>query len=195
MSFSGRPDYAPIHDLQTMLRTVVPEQGLGRDGLYGEETKQAVAAFQRKQGMEANGITDQETWDALKREFLHKEIARAPAEPLLIILQPNQVIERGSDNLHLYLIQGMLRALSRLDPEIPETELSGTLDAQTEQALLWLQRLGGLEENGSVDKQTWRQLAKQYRLMIGDGTGRIPIRRVQRPASEDRAESMVMSAE
>ena len=42
MSFAKPPEYAPIHDLQTMLRTVLPEQGLGRDGIYGKETHEAV---------------------------------------------------------------------------------------------------------------------------------------------------------
>lgn len=184
MSFSGRPEYAPIHDLQTMLRTVVPEQGLSRDGIYGPETKAAVSAFQRQRGMPETGITDEKTWEALKESYKAQEVLRAPAEPLLLILQPGQVIRKDSENLHLYLVQGMLLALGRLDPELPLPNVNGRLDAQTAAALLWLQRLSGLEETGELDKNTWRHLAKQYRLMIGDGSGRYPVRRSQRAEEE-----------
>lgn len=195
MSFSGRPDYAPIHDLQTMLRTVVPEQGINQDGIYGEETKQAVAAFQQKQGLPVTGVTDEPTWEALKQEFNLREVERAPAEPLLIILQPGQVIEKGSENLHLYLVQGMLKALGRVDPELPVLAVNGRLDTQTAAALIWLQRLAGLEETGDLDKNTWRHLAKQYRLVIGDGTGRFPIRRTQTTLPEPRTQTSPIQEE
>ena len=180
MAFVQRPKDAPIYDLQTLLRTVQPEQELNRDGIYGSETRDAVIAFQQKTGLPATGVADRETWDALKLAFSEQEIHRGPAEPLLIILQPGQVIRRGERNLHLYLIQGMLLALGQLDPEFPNFNPSGTLDADTALALLKFQRISGLEETGELDKNTWRHLAKQYRLMIGDGTGRFPLRRTQK---------------
>lgn len=180
MSFSGRPDYAPIHDLQTFLRTLLPERGLGIDGIYGPETKAAVAEFQSRQGLPTTGITDEDTWETLKSAYLEEGIRRAPAEPLLIILQPGQVIEKGSTNLHLYLVQGMLLALGQLDPELPRPEVNGTLDDRTAQALQFLQKLTGLDETGTLDKNTWRHLSKQYRLMIGDGSGQFPVRRTRK---------------
>ena len=180
MSFSGKPENAPIYDLQTMLRTVHPSQGLNRDGIFGPETKAAVMAFQSANSLPATGVADQTTWEALKTAYREQEVYRAPAEPLLIVLQPGQVIAAGDKNLHLYLVQGMLLALGQLDPELPLVQVSGTLDGETAAALRWLQRLGGLEETGDLDKNTWRHLAKQYRLIIGDGTGRFPIRQTQK---------------
>lgn len=179
MSISGRPEYAPINDLQTMLRTVVPERDLNQDGIYGEETRDAVAAYQRRRGLKVTGITDQETWEALKKDYFDLETERAPAEPLLIILQPGQVIEAGDNNLHLYLMQAMLVALGRVDPGIPTLTVNGTLDEDTERAVRWLQALAGLEQTGDIDKTTWKYLAKHYRQVVGDGTGRFPIRRTR----------------
>lgn len=179
MSISGRPEYAPIHDLQTFLRTVLPERGLGIDGIYGPETREAVTEFQMRQGLPTTGVTDEDTWNALKKVYQEAEINRAPAEALLIVLQPAQVIEKGSSNLHLFLVQGMLLALAKLDPALPRLEVNGILDAQTSQALQFLQKLTGLEETGDLDKNTWRHLTKQYRLMIGDGSGQFPVRRTQ----------------
>ena len=99
MSFAKPPEYAPIHDLQTMLRTVLPEQGLGRDGIYGKETHEAVREFQKRQSLPQNGITDKKTWDALVREFEHELVLRGEAAPLQIVLRPHQILERGSKNL------------------------------------------------------------------------------------------------
>ena len=180
MSISGRPEYAPINELQTMLRTVLPEYKLNQDGIYGEETRTAVSSYQRKRGLKVSGVTDHETWDAIKNEFNDLELKRAPAEPLLIVLQPNQVIEVGDENLHLYIMQAMLTALGRVDPGIPSLNVNGKLDEETAQAIRWLQELSGLEQTGSMDKKTWKYLTKHYRQVIGDGTGRIPVRRTQR---------------
>ncbi len=177
MAFVIKGGDGSVYDLQTLLQSVLPEQGISRDGIFGAETEQAVRAFQQKKGLKVSGIADQETWEALKKEYMEREIYRAPAEPLLLILQPNQLIRKGESNLHLYLIQGMLQALGQLDADVPTVTVNGELDGDTALALAWLQRLGGLSETGELDKNTWRHLAKQYRLMTGDGTGKIPIRR------------------
>lgn len=179
MSFAKRPNPAPIHDLQTMLRTVLPELGLGRDGLYGEETKAAVQAFQRQKGLPDTGVTDLATWQALVVAYQCEVILQGPAQPLLIILQPNQVIKHNSNNLHLYMIQGMLKALSRLYANVPTLNITGNLDSQTGKVLTVLQKSAGLPETGELDKMTWMILAHLYRLAVGDGTGTFPCRRAQ----------------
>ena len=186
MSFAKTPEYAPIHDLQTMLRTVMPEQGLGRDGIYGNETHEAVKKYQAMQGLPTSGVTDQATWDALVKDYENAHVLRSEAEPLYIILQPYQKLERGSKNLHLYLVQGMLKALAQLYYDMPAFAVTGTLDEPTARALIWLQKGAELPEAGELDKHTWRHLAKQYRIMVGDGTGSFPVRRTQRPAAECR---------
>lgn len=186
MSFAKTPEKAPIHDLQTMLRTVLPELGLGRDGIYGNETHEAVKKYQASQGLPQNGVTDKATWDALVKDYEHALVLRTEADPLNIILQPFQVLERGSNNLHLYLVQGMLMALSQLYYDMPDLLVSGKLDEPTANALLWLQKAGDLQNTGTLDKHTWRHLVGQYRLMVGDGTGSFPMRRTQRAAVELR---------
>ncbi len=184
MSFATQPENAPIHDLQTMLRTVLPEQALGRDGIYGTETKETVKAFQRSRELPESGVADGETWNAIVEAFKVMEPLRAPAEPLQIVLQPYQVIPLGSENLHVFLIQGMLNALGKLYIELPVLASTGILDAPTAEALRFIQNRAGLEETGELDKLTWKNLTHQYRTMVGDGTGRFPIRRVQRTIEE-----------
>lgn len=179
MSFATRPEYAPIFDLQTMLRTLSPELGLGSDGIYGEQTKEAVRRFQQANGLTESGVTDAETWNAIVSAYERTEPLRAPAAPLRIVLQPYQVISPGEENLHMYLVQGMLLAMGRLYAGLPRVQVSGILDASTQKALRYLQSRSGLAETGALDKLTWRILAEQYRSAVGDGTGRFPIRRVK----------------
>lgn len=186
MSFATKPEYTPIHDLQTMLRTVLPKRGLGRDGIYGSETKDAVKQFQKTSGLPESGETDQNTWDTLVKAYDHALVLLAEAEPLNIVLQPNQVLERGSTNLHLYLVQAMLNALSHFYYDMPICGVTGILDDSTSRTLKWLQKAADLPETGELDKQTWQHLAKQYRLMVGDGTGSYPVRRTQAPVSEGK---------
>ena len=67
-SFVGQP----VRSLQTMLRTIaqvtparyVPEA----DGVYSRRTANAVAEFQRRNGLNPTGVTDQDTWDQIVRE-------------------------------------------------------------------------------------------------------------------------------
>lgn len=176
MSFANWPENAPIHELQVLLRTVERENELKVDGIFGEETEAALKEFQKAQGMAVTGVADEETWNALRDAYAAARVVQGPAEPLCIVLQPGQVIQKGSANLHLPLMQAMLFALGRLLIEVPPVRMTGVLDEETQQAVRWLQALAGLEITGEIDKRTWRALARQYRLTIGDGSGSFPVR-------------------
>lgn len=177
MSFAQWPENAPIHDLQTMLFTVQPDRAPLRDGLYGKETQEAVLEFQRRNGLAQSGIVHEETWNLLTERYKEAEVLRGQAEPLQILLQPGQVLPVGSDNLHVYLLQGMLLALGQLYEELPLPAATGILDDDTARALRFLQQRFGIEDSGALDKQTWRHLARQYRSAVGDGSGSYPVRR------------------
>ena len=176
MSLGNQPDYAPIHELQEMLRILEPIDGPLQDGVYGKETHDAVADFQRQNGMEATGVTDLETWDALKRASKNEKILQQPAAPMHIVLQPHQTLKKGCNNSHMYLVQGMMKALGNYISDLPAVDVNGRLDDKTEHAIKWLQGCCDLTQSGEVDKNTWRFLAHEYRSMVGDGTGTYPVR-------------------
>ena len=181
MRVAKQPDRTPITDLQEMLRLIEPESNLSYDGHYGPETEQTVRNFQRKNGIKESGVADFETWEAIRRAYKTQQILLGQAEALQIILQPNQVIGRGSDNLHLYLIQALLTALRQLYLDVPPLRITGVLDEPTARALLWFQQRAGLPQSGELDKLTWRHLAHEYRQIVGDGSGSYPIRNAQTP--------------
>ena len=163
-SFIGQP----IRSLQTMLR-LIAEDAPGHvqvipDGIYGPETMQAVAAFQRIHGLSATGVTDQETWEAIVAEYEPARIRRDHAQPLHPVFNPGQILRQGERHPHLYVVQAILTVLSDTYSSIPRPDSTGILDAATADALEAFQQLSGLPMTGQLDKVTWKHLALQYPL-------------------------------
>ncbi len=162
-----------VTSLQTMLRvialhdkscpTVVP------DGIYGEQTAKAVTLQQKRAGLPRTGITDYATWRAICTAYQNAAVELEPAAPLDLMMRANQAILEGSDNLHVLLIQAMLRTLHEIYDNISPCTLSGRCDAETVKALRSLQHCCGMPESGILDKKLWRELAGLYCQAVGDG--------------------------
>ena len=137
MRVAKQPETTPISDLQEMLRLIDPTLSLGYDGQYGKETAAAVEAFQRNQGLPPTGQTDLDTWEAIRRAYKDQQIFLGKAHPLFLVLQPNQVITKGSDNIHLFVMQGALTALGQFYEGLPPFTITGILDEPTSRAVVW----------------------------------------------------------
>lgn len=163
-SFIGQP----IRSLQTMLRVIAEDTpgmyALIPDGIYGPETVQTVAAFQRSHGLPATGVADQTTWEMIVEAYEQALISQDQAHPLEIILNPGQVIRKGERHPNLYIVQGILKVLSQSYESIGDVVFTGILDDATEDALFAFQQLSGLPATGRLDKRTWKHLALQYPL-------------------------------
>lgn len=169
----------PIRELQQMLRIVFPDTTLNVDGIFGPETQRDVRRFQCEFHLPVTGVVDEATWTALHGEYTRANVLASEAEPLRPIFQPYQVLSIGSENVHLYVVQAVIKALARYYETIPTVAVTGVLDAKTAEAVRRFQACCGLPVTGAVDKLTWQGLAKQYRLVVGDGTGQFPTRRTE----------------
>ena len=163
-SFIGQP----IRSLQTMLRVIAEDKpGYVRvipDGIYGPETMSAVTVFQRRHGLPASGVTNQQTWEAIVAEYDISRVSQDSAFALNIILNPGQIIRKGERHPNIYLAQGILAVLSDTYRSITAPGLTGLLDEATADALAAFQMLSGLPMTGHLDKHTWKHLALQYPL-------------------------------
>lgn len=158
----------PIRSLQTMLRvlseddrslpTVVP------DGIYGPSTTNAVAAFQRRQGLPSTGITNQSTWDAIVENYEPALVRIGKAQPIEIILDQGQVFRAGESSPYIYLLQSMLTQLSLDHTTIREPTHTGVMDAETIDSVRSFQCIAGLPSTGEFDKITWKHLVHQFSL-------------------------------
>lgn len=158
----------PIRSLQTMLQVVGKRYGdlptVIPDGIFGPQTMTAVTAFQRRFGLPITGVADQNTWDAVVREYNTAVIQQNPAEPVQIILNPNQVLTAGSTSPYLYVAQAMLLVLHKGYGNFPAVQVTGVLDEQTAGGLRQIQRLSNLPVTGELDKVTWKHLSLQFTL-------------------------------
>ena len=163
-SFVGQP----IRSLQTMLRVIAENarrhETIVPDGIYGPETISAVSAFQRLRGLQVTGITDQPTWEAIVAPYRPALINIDEAQPIEVILNPNQIIRRGERHPVIYLTQGILAVLSEVHQSIAAPGMNGILDTATADSLSSFQQLHSLPMAGELDKQTWKLLALQFPL-------------------------------
>ena len=162
-----------VTSLQTMLRVIARHDpacpSVVPDGIYGPATARAVTAQQRLAGLPQTGITDFATWQAIVAAYQTALVEVEPAAPLDIVMNSNQVILEGSDNLHVLLIQAMLQALHEVYGNLEPCGLSGVCDQGTVRALKSLQRCCGLPESGILDKKLWQLLAGLYHQAVGNG--------------------------
>lgn len=170
-SFIGQP----IRSLQTMLRVLAEHddryQSVVPDGVYSPQTAQAVAQLQRLHGLPATGVTDQRTWDEVVARYEPALIFVDEAQPVEVILNPNEVLILGDASPYLYVAQALLIVLAERYGSIPAPASTGILDDATSDALASFQALSGLPVTGSLDKRTWKHLALHFPLAANLGQG------------------------
>lgn len=165
----------PVRSLQTMLRVIAEDDPqlptVVPDGIYGPTTMVAVTAFQRRQNIPITGIVDERTWDAIALAYEPALIRIGKAEPIEILLEPGQVIVFGENSPYIYLTQSILIQLAEEYASIPTVLHTGTLDLETQRALEAFQLLAGLPVTGTLDRLTWKHLAKQFTLYAARAQG------------------------
>ena len=165
----------PVRSLQTMLRTLAEYddryERVVPDGVYSPQTMRAVAQFQRNHGIPVTGVTDQRTWDEIVGRYEPAQIFVDEAQPVEIILNPNEVLSFGQNSPYLYVAQAMLIVLADTYGSIGTPSVSGVLDAPTADAISSFQSLIGLPVTGDLDKHTWKHLALHFPLAANLGKG------------------------
>jgi len=158
----------PIRSVQTMLRVISEDDPslpvIIPDGIYGPSTMIAVTAFQRREGIPVTGIVDENTWDQIVAAYESALIRVGKAEPIEILLEPGQIIVIGESSPYVFLLQAILAQLSKDHEDIHFPPLSGILDSETSASLRGFQTLSGLPPTGTLDRITWKHLARQYTL-------------------------------
>ncbi len=157
-----------VRNLQRYLRTVGEARGTVNavpiDGIFDTATRDALILFQRSAGLEATGIADKATWDALYGEYLRSTELERGRKGLYFFPQAPVGYEVSSgDTLTLVRIIQLLLLELRATYDIFEDIVeSGTYDAATEEAIRNFQRINGLMPTGRVDELTWNKIVKEY---------------------------------
>lgn len=173
----------PVRSLQTMLRVLSELDGafpiVIPDGIYSANTMEAVSYFQRSRGIPATGITDQNTWEQIVKDYELALIEVEPAAPIEILIDPGQVFALGARGPYILLLQGLLTQLSYDHETINAPGSSGVLDADTSRSILAFQTLSGLPQTGTLDKVTWKNLVNQFTLSAHRQAGKKTVQEPQ----------------
>ena len=137
------------------------------NGVYDEETADAVRQFQAYYGLSVTGEVDIETWDTL-REIYISVVASIPDSfyGKRAKLYPGYFLTEGMRNDSVRDLQTYLSVIGRYYTEIPEIPVTGYFGSQTASAVSTFQRLFGLNITGAVGPVTWNDIAKQYDFLI-----------------------------
>lgn len=125
-------------------------------GVFDEQTKAAVIAFQKLYGISPDGIVGRNTWNYM--QWVYSElVANLPENyrEFTDEIYPGKFILPGDTGEEVRIIQGNLRRISERDSSIPMVEVTGTFDTATENAVKAIQAQMGLEQSGIVGPVLW----------------------------------------
>ncbi len=157
-----------IRNLQRYLRRVSYEDNriipVPIDGIFDDQTEEALLAFQEKMNLPKTGRADEKTWNLLFSEYdrLKKEqdlrvpIDFFPTEP------QNYESVTGERGAFITLLQFMLGELTLVYDAFAPPPLTGVFDEDTEEALLRFQAIQELPPTGRLDRNTWNRLSEEY---------------------------------
>lgn len=136
------------------------------NGVFGQDTQNAVRAFQEIFSLDPTGRVDKPTWYKIRRYYIGvKALPELNAEPLT----PEEVrvpfIERlgpGSQGFEVSSLQYYLNAVAYFNPSLSFIPINGVYDAQTEKAVRDFQEFYGLAPTGETDVATWELLNRIY---------------------------------
>ena len=126
---------------------------------FTEDTKEVVIAFQTSNNIEANGIVDKNTWNALVTDYNQtKELI--PEEYLYYEdkLYPGIFLSLGMTGDDILNLQNFLYIICEKTHQIPGVRVNGTFDELTEESIKAIQKRYNLPENGVVGPATWQKI-------------------------------------
>ena len=142
------------------------------NGFFGQDTENAVRAFQNIFNLMPDGIVGKATWYKIKsiyngikrlNELYSEGITPEEADRLF-----PQVLRPGDTGTFVRQMQYLLAVIAYFDNRIPRPPVNGTFDAKTKESLMAFQRLNGLTPDGIFGAATAPRLLEVYRATIAN---------------------------
>ena len=133
------------------------------DGIFGQETYDAVVTFQSLYGLDVDGIVGKNTWDMIQDAYVGV-LNSLPDEyrSYSSLLYPGYIITTGASGKVVEQLQTFLKTIADNNPAVPQIKVDGYYGDQTKNAVLAIQKLQGLEQNGQVGILTWNAIINLY---------------------------------
>lgn len=133
------------------------------DGIFGDETRDAVLTFQSLYGLDVDGIVGRDTWDMIQNAYAGV-LTSLPDEyrSYSSLLYPGYIITMGASGKVVEQLQTYLKTIAANTPSVPDVTVDGYYGDETRNAVLAVQRLEGIEQNGQVGVLTWNAIVNLY---------------------------------
>lgn len=154
------------------------------NGSFGESTQNAVKAFQSIFGLASDGVIGKATWYKIYMIYTAvKRLSELDSEGLVADELPQlyvRELKEGDSGDFVYLVQYYLAVIAAFYDTVPASDITGTYDQRTTDAVRAFQQTYALPVTGNIDFATWRDIYRAYRgIMINSpqtegGTLRYP---------------------
>ena len=140
------------------------------DGVFGQETDDAVREFQRIFKLTADGIIGKATWYRIAYLYNSvKRLSELDSEGISLDKVAQQfpsLLSPGDTGDEVRMIQYYLQVVAAYYDTVPPLTTTGVYDDATYQAVMAFQRTFGLTPDGIMGQQTWNELYKAYRGIL-----------------------------
>jgi len=160
-----------VRTIQTQLNRISRDYPLipkisSVDGVFGEETEDAVRKFQEIFNLTADGIIGKATWYKIKSIFVAvARLGELSSEGIkLADVSKNFVTEvrPGDTGNPVRVVQYYLAVIAVYNNAVPSVNIDGIFGPATENAVRSFQGFSGLPQTGVVDEATWDALSDTY---------------------------------
>ena len=142
------------------------------NGFFGQDTENAVRAFQNIFNLTPDGVVGKATWYKIKsiyngikrlNELYSEGITPEEADRLF-----PQLLRPGDTGQFVRQMQYLLAVIAYFNDQIPLPPVNGIFDEATRESLLAFQRLNGLPADGIFGPATAPRLLEVYRATIAN---------------------------
>ena len=137
------------------------------NGLFDENTENAVKAFQRIFNLDPDGIIGKATWYRIV--YIYSAVTRLAeltGEGIGYENLPKRFegdLSEGDSGGQVVTLQYFLNLISFFNSQIPGVDVDGIYGAGTKNSVAAFQRFANLPQTGAVDKFTWDNLYGAYK--------------------------------
>lgn len=139
---------------------------LNTDGIYGDETAEAVRRYQGKYNLPQTGQADYETWESIYE--LYRDIMEATGEALPFHVFPTEIlaIKLGDSGDAVIVIQLILNNFASRYSNLKSVKVNGQYNNETADAVRNFQNVTMLQPTGEVNRPTWNEMIRLYRAFL-----------------------------
>ena len=137
------------------------------DGIFGNDTEDALRSFQNIYGLNVTGETDFATWDRLYREYVGI-LTSLPSGYFgsTTLPYPGSVLTLGSEGDSVRALQEYLNLISNTYTQIPKLNVDGIFGIQTQNAVIAYKNIFGLNPTPIVSANVWNSITSTYRELF-----------------------------